>query len=733
MKKLLLPLFTIAFITCQAQKTEKFNLDFESQSDQEALSDGWYNWGDYATSIDTIAYSGKKSAKIKSDQEGSAFGAIAYDIPARYSGQTIQLEGYMKIKNVEKDITGLFMQINGNGRTLAYESIENQNIIGTKDWQKYSITLNYSEDAENIIVGGLIKGIGEAWFDDFVVKIDGKNVQTLKEKEAPKAQLDQEFDDGSLIEFAELTDKNIHNLELLGRIWGFLKYHHPEIAQGNLNWDYELFRFLPNYVEVKNNTERDNSIIDWIDSLGKIDECLTCEPTDENAFLKPDLDWIDKQDTNLKNKLLFVYKNRSQSEQYYISKVEGAGNPKFKNENAYSGMSYPDEGFRLLSLYRYWNMIKYFFPYKHLMDEDWNNKLSEYIPLFINAEDELEYELAAVQLIGDIKDTHANLWGGGDQIENWKGKNYPPFHVRFIEDQLVVTDYYNEELKGEAGLEIGDIITKINGQTTEELIKEKSQYYPASNQAARLRDLSPDLLRSSSEQIEIEYSSEKSKATMKSLQLYPKDSLDIYSRYRKNEGKSFKMLDNNIGYITIETIKQKELSTIQNQFKDTKGIIIDMRYNPSAFVAFSLGSYFVSSKTPFVKYSALNMDNPGEFYFSNDFEIDSQEETYKGKLIVLVNEITQSSAEFTSMAFRAGDNTTILGSTTAGADGNVSSIMLPGGLRTMISGFGVYYPDGEETQRVGIRPDVEVKPTIEGIRQGKDEILEKAIDIILSD
>ncbi|ODS73989.1 MAG: hypothetical protein ABS46_19785 [Cytophagaceae bacterium SCN 52-12] len=85
------------------------------------------------------------------------------------------------------------------------------------------------------------------------------------------------------------------------------------------------------------------------------------------------------------------------------------------------------------------------------------------------------------------------------------------------------------------------------------------------------------------------------------------------------------------------------------------------------------------------------------------------------------------------MAFRAGDNTTIIGSTTAGAHGNVSAIMLPGGLKTMVSGIGVYYPNGTETQRVGIVPDIEVKPTIEGIRKGRDELLEKAVEIILKE
>ena len=56
---------------------------------------------------------------------------------------------------------------------------------------------------------------------------------------------------------------------------------------------------------------------------------------------------------------------------------------------------------------------------------------------------------------------------------------------------------------------------------------------------------------------------------------------------------------------------------------------------------------------------------------------------------------------------------------------------MPGGIRTMISGIGVFYPDRTETQRVGIVPDIEIKPTIEGIKKGKDELLEKAIELII--
>ena len=734
MKQIFTFLILITAFSCQAQTSEKFNLGFENQKEKANLSDGWFKWGNYDLAIDEKAHSGMKSGKITSTDNGN-FGSITYKIPANYKGKKITLEGYMKIENVVDGFAGLLLRIDGNGSSLAFDNMQNQNIAGTKDWQKYSITLNYPEEAENIFVAGILSGKGEAWFDDFILTIDDKNIQTLKEvkKELSKAQLDKEFENGSLIDLSNLTAENIENLALLGRVWGFLKYYHPEIAKGNYNWDYELFRFLPKYIEVKNNNERNKHIINWIDSLGGLEKCSKCKPTDENAIIKPDLKWVANQDEPLKDKLLYVYNNRSQGKHFYIGMAKGVGNPDFKNENPYSNMLYPDDGFRLLSLFRYWNMINYFFPYKHLMDKDWNVKLSEYLPLFLNAKSELEYEMAAIQIIGDIQDTHANLWGGADKIDEWKGVNYSPVHVRFIENQLVVTDYYNEELKDEVGLKIGDIITKVNGIPIGTIVKEKSKYYPASNIPTRFRDISADILRSNSNEIEIDFISENSSEQTKSLKLYPKDSLDIYRWYRKSDEKPYKMLDSNIGYVTLSSIKDEDIQKIKTQFKDTKGIIIDIRNYPSTFVPFSLGSYFVSSSTPFVKFTNGNIDNAGEFTFTKELEIPSKGKTFKGKLIVLVNELSQSQAEYTTMAFKAGDNTTIIGSTTAGADGNVSAILLPGGLRTMISGIGVNYPNGGETQRIGIVPDIEVKPTVEGIREAKDELLEKAIEVIIKE
>jgi hypothetical protein len=73
----------------------------------------------------------------------------------------------------------------------------------------------------------------------------------------------------------------------------------------------------------------------------------------------------------------------------------------------------------------------------------------------------------------------------------------------------------------------------------------------------------------------------------------------------------------------------------------------------------------------------------------------------------------------------------VIGSTTAGADGNLSGIPLPSRLQSMISGIGVFHPDHKPTQRIGVVLDIVVRPTLAGIRAGRDEVLEAVIHQIV--
>lgn len=720
-----------------SQKSEirKLNLDFEQSEKGYPMNWSSFGSGDYNIYTDSVdAKNGKFSAVIENTGNSFDFKALAIDLPNNYKGKSIRLSGYIKTKNVKDGHAGLWMRIDPQ---VGFDNMSSRGITGSTGWKEYEIILPLKpEKTDKIVVGGLLVGKGKMWLDNLKITIDGKDLdnkelKTYTRKILP-AEKDKEFDKGSNIVFPDLTEQIKSNLELLGRIWGFMKYHHPEIAKGNYNWDYELFRILSDYLKVKNNQERDKILVTWIQKYGKLPPCKKCKTTPDGAVLKPDLLWVDNLDLSsaLKNSLKEIYNNRNQGRNYYISLHPGIGNPDFTNESAYNNMTYPDSGFRLLSLYRYWNMIKYFFPNRHLTNTKWDSILKKYVPTFLNAKDELEYELAALQLIGEVNDTHANLWGGGNKIAELRGKNFAPFKAEFIENRFVVTDYFNPEFSESAKLKVGDIITHINGRSVESVVDSLKNYYPSSNEASMLRDISTDLLRSPENSLKLTYISGK-KTQKQEVTLYENGKLNMYQWYKVNKNeKSYKILNGNIGYITLANIKEKDIPEIKKSFKNTKGVIIDIRNYPSTFVPFALGSYFVSEPTDFVQFTLGNPDNPGEFVFKKGPKIRSDKNNYQGKLVVLVNEKSQSQAEYTAMALRAVNNSTIVGSTTAGADGNISSILLPGGLRSVISGIGIYYPDGTETQRIGIVPDVNIKPTIEGIRNGKDEVLEKAIEII---
>lgn len=471
MSRLFFIIILFLTVSCQGQMRPKLNMGFEKTDGIHSLPDGWFKWGSYDITSDTICREGNYSVKITSNGKTPEFGCCAYKIPVDFKASNITLEGFMKIENVSDGQAGLLLRIDGNGTTLAFDNMQQKKINGTKDWEYCSITLQFPEGAENIYIGGIISGKGTTWFDRFQLIVDGKDfhfVETVKE-EACQADLDKEFDSGSRVLLKNLNKLQIDNLAILGKIWGFLKYHHPEIAKGNYNWDYELFRFLPEYNEANTVEQRDKLLLDWINSLGDISE-RDEEQQVQEAVLKPDFSWMDDLNPTLQEVLKTVHRNRAQGKHYYIRLIPNVGNPVFTNEKAYSMMQYPDDGFRLLALFRYWNIIEYFFPYRHLIDKEWGIVLKEYIPEFIAARNELEFEQVAIRIIADVKDTHANLWGGANKINQQKGSFFPPVCVRFVENKLVVVDFYNEEHKNTSSLKIGDVITHINNRPVETII-----------------------------------------------------------------------------------------------------------------------------------------------------------------------------------------------------------------------------------------------------------------------
>jgi C-terminal processing protease CtpA/Prc len=86
--------------------------------------------------------------------------------------------------------------------------------------------------------------------------------------------------------------------------------------------------------------------------------------------------------------------------------------------------------------------------------------------------------------------------------------------------------------------------------------------------------------------------------------------------------------------------------------------------------------------------------------------------------------------EHTGLFLESACGATFVGGPTAGANGDVTRMVLPGGLTVGFGGHDVRHADGRQLQRVGLVPHVEVKPTIRGLRDGRDGVLERALQFV---
>lgn len=738
MKKTTL-IITLLLITisvyCQT-KENKSKLNFDFEKSENGVFDNWSDSGsaDYVISVDsTIFKEGKYAASIEFKGEKKGYKALEFKIPNNYNGNKITLTGYIKTENVTEGYAGLWMSIDPG---VAFENMSEKGITGTTDWEKYSITLNMDAlKTDKIVFGGILEGKGKMWLDDLTITIDGTNIEDLTPFIIP-AKADKEFDNGSKISVINLENTDIENLKTLGLVWGFLKYHHPNIAKGDFNWDYELFRVLPKVLNAKNNKEIDVILVEWINSLGVFQENKEEVIITDEIKMKPDLDWI--SNSNFSNELtallLSIQNAERTGDNYYVSiYFDGTGPPAFLNENPYPTMEFPDTGFRILALYRYWNIIQYFFPYKYLIGEDWKNVLSEFIPKIISAKNETEYMLTVLELIASINDTHGYIWGDNKALSNYKEVNYPPVKLSFIEDKAVVSYFNDDVLAEETGLKIGDVISKINNKSVDIIVKEKLKYIPASNYATKLRIIALRTLVATNDSIlNIEYIRDQKKENTVIKVAASNESKIWKKEYDHLADTCFKLITPKIAYLSQSSVKGEYMSKIWNDIKNTKGLILDCRYPVLNAPSDSVSKYLYPKKAEFAKLTVGNTKTPGLFTFGYISKTGEENiDYYKGKVIILVNEDTQSTSEFHAMAYQKAPNAIVIGSQTAAADGNVSDyIYFPGKITTMISGMGVYYPDGTETQRIGIKIDVEVKPTIEGIKDGRDEVVEKAIELI---
>lgn len=522
-----------------------------------------------------------------------------------------------------------------------------------------------------------------------------------------------------LIAQKEISDTE--KLATIGKIYGFLKYYHPEVGKGKYDWDKEFIKYLPLVLEAKDKESLSKIYNNWIDVLGNIEKCKNCVSNQLLFDKNFNLSWTQDSEifnAELKTKLKYIEENRFQGENFYVT-TEAVGTIKVTNEPIYQNFSYPSEEYRLLGLFKYWNIIEYFYPYKYLTDQKWDFVLTEIIPKFRTASDKVEYQSIVKELIAKLDDTHAWISFNDEKFK------YLPVKISNIDNKAVISGFYNDSIAKINNIKLGDIVLKIDDSEIQKETDKKSKYIAGSNSNIKIRQTYYEILlgKDSTVTLTIDRNNQIEKIKVNRY------NFDDFKYWDNPTAIKTKSINEKIGYVNMASIKGADVSNIFKSFENKKTIIIDLRNYPASVYKL-LSKYLNSKKRDFSKVYAPNMNYPGKFRYKENLQTGiKNKNNFKGKVILLVNDESISKSEFTAMAIQTADNVITIGNQTAGADGNIVVFEYIGGYKTAISGLGILYPDQTETQRKGVKIDIEIKPTIEGLKQGRDEILEKAIEL----
>ena len=573
---------------------------------------------------------------------------------------------------------------------------------------------------------------------------------------------------------AQQTGTEIQNqhIQQLIQIWGLVKYRSPKSVDGQFDADQTFLQLVDN-VKNADDIQFNQLMTALVPPLSSLAENKIYDRSKSNhdQYMVNNVDyrWINnkKYSKGLKQQLTALTNQINLSgKHHYIPSVWYEGD--LPNEPAYATYKFDQEGMNLLALAKAWNAVEYLFPYKYMIGKDWKEVLKECIPMFRKIHDRQSYEKSVLLLGVAVNDTHAAEFSNEHMRmarEIFNVRYYPPFDYKAEPDGIIVQKFLNDSLAKSSALHPGDQIVAIGSIKIEQWLKERAAMLPASNEAVKYRSLSTSNnnrgdtfafsnLDSGTVNVTVRREGKLLHFPLALLDLKNKENVrlvesDIIGKREKATSiKGREDIGTDVtmfragNFFEKDLPKAQELDKLSAELKSKKAIIFDMRAYPQAPALFSYYLPLVLGKGPFIfaRYYAVNLEDVGTFKHREGLEnymyvakdgVKRMGELYTGKIVILTDEHTQSMGEWFSMMLRQlNNNTTVIGSQTAGADGDVKRITIPGDYSFSFTGNAIAYPDGKETQRIGIIPDIYFKPSAKDLSGTTDAQLQRALKYI---
>ena len=417
---------------------------------------------------------------------------------------------------------------------------------------------------------------------------------------------------------------------------------------------------------------------------------------------------------------------------------------------------------RLLGLFKVWNVVRYLDPHLELCDIDWNSCLAEWIPKAEAADSLIAYARTLRMLTAHLHDNNVFYFFPGLP----EPQSLPVF-FGWVEGKVVVTDIIGRSQKSEmdtnggqptsgqpsaaSGLEVGDEVVEFDGKTVAELVADHRLQVSYSTEGAfcqrmcdmlafgpagsdvklvvrRRRDM-PETRSGEPDRVP-----SPDQATLTLKRTITREARVAHSAHMR-EASGYRVLDGNIGYMDIGRLSSLvEFERSFEALRQTDGLIVDIRRHPGFTVQLALSARLIDRPIKSAMYEipiVSGYDREEQVWSIGQYEVPPDTKAhYAGPVVVLVNEKTFGGAEDVCIHLKNAGRVTFVGATTAGCNGNRTWLSLPGGGRLWFTGMRVKFGDGSRFQNIGIVPDVPAAPTVEGIRAGRDEVLEKAVQVL---
>ncbi|MBD1209108.1 MAG: hypothetical protein H9535_11790 [Ignavibacteria bacterium] len=412
---------------------------------------------------------------------------------------------------------------------------------------------------------------------------------------------------------------------------------------------------------------------------------------------------------------------------------------------------------RLRGLFKVWTVVKYLYPHLKTAGVNWDSALTRFIPRIESVRTSQDYYLVMQEFSALLKDSHTQ------QLINVNYQDTTallfPFNLKKIGNSVIVGKPNQGRWLPDSVITTGSEIVGINGQTIQEFESYWRKRIPASTEQAFLRDLYfiMDGVFNSYGRSSIELSVQTPRG-VQSVQvplimfkqfMAQRRKAEVVEQAKKLYGTErplVEMLSREIGYIKLFSIpfaKEKFLDSILLSWeKSSEGIILDLRGYPQLNYRVLLSKFlqhptqgaiysipYITPRQSFTN-SLLSMVEDKKM-LQDQAQIEPHPTIHYTKPIVaLISEDLQSQAEDFCIFLKNAHRCTFVGTPTTGANGTIAYIFLPGGKKIGFTGEEVRYPDGTPFQRIGILPDVKVSPSVNGIRAGRDEVLEKGVEVL---